>query len=365
MENEIGRIENGLLTTPLSQPGLTTPLRLSDRMRFYRVPGVAIAVIHEGHLRWVRGFGVAQIGGGPLEPEALFQAGSISKPVTAFATLRLAEEGRLDLDTDVNKILTSWKLPKGVSSAGSPVTLLELLSHTAGTSVHGFGGYASGAALPTTEEVLNGLPPANSLPVRVETKPGTEWSYSGGGYVVVQQALVDATHKPFPTLMQSLVLGPLQMTSSTFQQPLPREFRSRAATPYLGDGTPVMGGPHTYPEMAPAGLWTTAGDLAKFVMGVQSAFAGASDAKLSKGMVHEMVASRLNHRGVMFAEGGSSAEPYFYHSGEDAGFLSEIVGYEHKGEGAVVLTNGARGYDLIQEILRSIAREYRWSGFTQ
>src|SRR6202041_3052398 len=113
---------------------------LSDRMAAWHVPGVSIAVIHHGTIEWAQGFGVASVGGAPVTAETLFQAGSISKPVSAMGTLHLVQEGKLSLDTDVNNTLTSWKLPDAAIAGGKPVTLRELLTHTGGTTVHGFGG---------------------------------------------------------------------------------------------------------------------------------------------------------------------------------------------------------------------------------
>lgn len=205
-------------------------MMLAERMFVYQVPGVAIAFIHNGSIRWARGFGVTRLGGSPVTAATLFEAGSISKPLTAFATLRLVSDGKMKLDADVNDELRSWKLPPGPAGSG-PVTLLDLLSHTASTTVHGFPGYAEGAKVPTISEVLDGVPPANTPPVRVDTAPGTQWRYSGGGYVVVQQALIDMTHRSFPELMRNTVLRPLGMTSSTFEQPLPADETKPAATP--------------------------------------------------------------------------------------------------------------------------------------
>lgn len=221
-------------------------------MSAYRVPGVSIAIIHNGSIEWAQGFGAAQVGGGPVTTETLFQAGSISKPVAAMAALHLVEKGTLALDSDVNQALTSWKIPASAAAPGAVVTLRELLSHTAGLTVHGFPGYAAGTPIPTLVQVLDGEKPANTAPVRLEAAPGSRWKYSGGGYTVMQQLLLDVSHQPFPKLMHDTVLAPIGMTRSTYEQPLPTELRSGAATPYKANGAPVEGGFHIYPEMAAA-----------------------------------------------------------------------------------------------------------------
>jgi CubicO group peptidase (beta-lactamase class C family) len=97
--------------------------------------------------------------------------------------------------------------------------------------------------------VLNGEKPANTPAIRSEAVPGAKWNYSGGGYTIMQQALIDVTKEAFPKLLHDTVLAPIGMTQSTYEQPLPKEFQAYAATPYSGDGKPIKGGAHTYPEM--------------------------------------------------------------------------------------------------------------------
>lgn len=230
---------------------------LVQRLADLHVPGVSVAVVHNGLIEWAQGFGVAQLGAKPVDIDTLFQAGSISKPVAAMAALHLVQEGKLTLDSDVNTFLTTWKVPPSPAAPNAKVTLRELLTHTAGFTVHGFPGYSVNAAVPTVVQVLNGEKPANTPAIRLESIPGSKWNYSGGGYTVMQQLLLDVSQEPFPTLLHDAVLAPIGMTHSTYQQPLPSSLQSHAATPYSGDGQPVKGGAHTYPEMAAAGLWTT------------------------------------------------------------------------------------------------------------
>ena len=172
--------------------------RLAQRMVESHVPGVSIAVVHNGVIEWARGFGVAQMGGKAVTRDTLYQAGSISKPLAAMAALHLVQEGKLTLTADVNTFLKTWKIPVAPIASGNPVTLRELLTHTAGFTVHGFPGYAVNDPVPTLVQVLNGEKPANTAPIRLESAPGTKWNYSGGGYTVMQQLLVDTAKEPFP-----------------------------------------------------------------------------------------------------------------------------------------------------------------------
>ena len=335
--------------------------KLADRMAALHVPGVSIAVIHAGKIEWARGFGVTSIGGEDVNPNTLFQAASISKPVTAMAVLRLVQEGKLDLDQDVNQYLRTWKVPESSFTEKTKVTMRELLTHTAGMTVHGFPGYAPGAPLPTLVQVLNGEKPANTPAIVVDTVPGTEWRYSGGGFVVAQLLLQDVTGEPFPAFMKETVLGPAGMGRSTYEQPLPQRRMGEAAMAHRQNGEPVPGGPHVYPEMAPAGLWTTPSDLARYAIEIQKALAGKS-AVLSAPMAREMLTPGKGKWGIGIGTGGSPAHPYFTHGGANEGFQCNLVAY-NDGDGAVIMTNSDNGGQLAAEILRTIAHDHKWPDF--
>ena len=336
---------------------------LSDRMATWHVPGVSIAVIHHGAIEWAKGFGVATVGGAPVNAETLFQAGSISKPVAAMGTLHLVQEGKLSLDTDVTKTLTSWKLPDAAVAGGKTVTLRELLTHTGGTTVHGFPGYAAGEPVPTLVQVLDGEKPANTPAIRIETAPGTKWNYSGGGFTIMQLMVVDVTKEPYPKFLHDTVLKPIGMTHSTYEQPLPAEMRATAATPYDGKGNAVAGGAHTYPEMAAAGLWTTPTDLCRYLMEVELSITGKANHVLTQVMTKEMLTPGMGKWGLGLQIGGADADPYFGHGGSNAGFESTMEAYEKDGEGAVVMTNAQGGSRVADEVMRSIAMVYHWPDF--
>jgi hypothetical protein len=229
-------------------------------------------------------------------------------------------------------------------------------------TVHGFPGYASDVPLPTLVQILNDEKPANTPAIVVDTVPGTIWRYSGGGFVVTQLLLQDVTGQRFPSMMHDLVLGPIGMTLSTYEQPLPKERMAEAAMPYRPDGKPVAGGPHVYPEMAPAGLWTTPSDLARFAIELQNALAGKSDKVISSVTAAAMVKPVMNNFGLGIGTGGGSAHSYFSHSGSNEGFQCMLVAY-NSGDGAVIMTNSDSGGQLIQEILRTIAYDYKWADF--
>ena len=359
----IVRVESGLLPGIVIVGRPASGMRLIDRMAFYATPGVSVAVINGGTIEWARGYGSVEAGRTePVTTHTRFQAASISKPVASLAAMLLVAQGRVSLDDPVNARLVSWKVPDNEFTAKAPVTLRRLLSHTAGLTVHGFGGYPAESPVPTLLEVLDGVKPANSAPIRVDVLPGSISRYSGGGYTVVQQLMIDVTGKPFPRLMSDLVLGPLGMTDSTYEQPLPAALANRAASGHSSDGKPIPGRYHTYPEMAAAGLWTTPTDLAKFELELQRALAGKSSI-IPAATAREMTANVMDNYGLGLSVFGTGAAAQFGHGGSNEGFKCQMTAFVSGGTGAVVMTNGDRGSPLANEILRALAREYGWPAY--
>lgn len=338
----------------------TKPATLEARMEAYDVPGVSVAVIHHGRLEWARGWGVRDtVSCRPVTAQTVFQAASISKLATATLALRLVDKGRLTLDTDINAFLKSWQLPHDAKLAPNGVTLRQLLSHTAGLGVDGFQGYSPGSPLPTPIQILDGKPPANSGPVRSLLPAGKQWQYSGGGYVVVQAALADVSGVPFSRLADREVLRPLGMTRSAYAQPPSSTLLANAALAHI-DGQPIAGGYHIYPELGPAGLWTTPTDLAKLLMDLQRSAAGERGHRLSPAITRTMLTTIKGDWGLGAALYGTGATRRFGHDGANEGFQSEAIAYVNRGDGVVVLTNGDRGARLAGEIIRAVAADYGW-----
>ena len=331
------------------------------KMRQANVTGLSLAIVHEGKIIKAKGYGyTAQNGRNPVTTETLFQAASVSKPVAALGALCLVEQRVLSLDADVNTVLKKWKVPENAFTQKKKVTLRGILSHSAGLTVHGFSGYAAGMPVPILEQVLDGAEPANSPAVRVENVPGSKWSYSGGGYTVLQQMVLDTTQKPFPQFMSETVLGPLDMAESTFEQPLPASKTAQAATGHSADRTPVGGRWHIYPEMAAAGLWTTASDLARFVMGICQAFAGDPKGVISKASAVQMLTAQMDNDGLGLFLSGNGEDLQFSHRGRNEGFDSFIKGYAHKSQGVAILINANDETGLMDDLAREISLMYQW-----
>jgi CubicO group peptidase (beta-lactamase class C family) len=358
----IAAVESGLVPAVIIKGRPLPASTLAKRMAEMKVPGVSIAFFDHGRIVWAKGYGLADVASGqPVTPETMFQAGSISKPLTAVAALRLVEAGKLDLDQDVNARLRAWKVPENAFTAAQKVTLRRLLSHGAGLTVHGYNGYGRDEPKPTTVQVLQGQAPANSRPVVVEAPPGARWAYSGGGYVVTQLLLSETTGLTFPDLMRREVLKPVGMAHSTYEQPLPEALYDRAATGYRRNGEPVAGKWHVYPEMAAAGLWTTPSDLARWAIEIQKDQAGQSRRLLSPAMARQMLTQQIGPWGLGVQLTDLDGTRRFGHGGDDQGFENDLEAFvTGSGQGVVVMTNGDAGIDLVPEIVRSVARSYGW-----
>jgi CubicO group peptidase (beta-lactamase class C family) len=372
-DQSVARIERNLpllLAAPGHEGDHAT---LEARMRFYGVPGLSVAVIHDGKVAWARAYGLADVAARtPMTTETLFEAGSVSKSVAATAAMRLVQDGRLQLDANIEGVLRSWKLPANAFTASHPVTLARLLSHSAGVNVHGFEGYAAGKPVPTLRQVLDGQAPANSEAIRVVAPPGAGFVYSGGGYTIMQQMIEDVTGSSFASYAMRQVLKPLRMNSSAYDQPLSPGRRSRAASAYRAGGTPVEGHFHTYPEQAAAGLWSTPGDLARFVIGLEDAFAGRNTQVIDRATALSMISSGRRIReagsddvywGLGFELGAFGNPDTFSHNGVDEGFDTEMLGFAHGGDGVVIMANVNNSFLLQRELMGAIAQEYGWKPF--
>ncbi len=330
-----------------------------ERMRRYRVPAMAVAVIEGGRVVWSATYGIDGSVRLPATNER-FQAASLSKGVTGSLAAILASRRVVDLDAPVDRCLAPLTLPPGKQDAGHPVTLRNLLHHTSGTTVNGFDGYAPGEPVPTPEQVVRGETPANSPAVVIATPPGSAYAYSGGGYTVAQIALSHCADASFDELMRREVLTPAGMRDSTFVQPLPASIPH--AVGHAADGTPVPGGANIYPELAAAGLWTTPDDLARWLIGVRDAEEGWPSFMPTEA-ARSMLAPGMNKYGLGVFVSGEGEHRRFMHSGGNFGFKSSYVMFLGSGNGVVVLTDGDNGSYLGGEFIKAVAAAYGWPDY--
>jgi len=330
------------------------------------IPGLSLAIVQDGKIVRTQTYGVMDLESKqPVTTGTLFQAGSVSKPVAALGALALVEAGKISLDADVNGVLKTWQVPENKFTEENKVTLRRLLSHSAGITVHGFPGYAVDAPMPSLVQVLKGEKPTNTAAILVDESPGLKWRYSGGGYLVMQQEVLDVTGQPFPEFMRKTVLEPFGMLASTYEQPLPSANAALAATGYYNAKEAVPGHWHVYPELTAAGLWTTPSDLARFVIGIQNTWAGRGPKVISQTLAREMLTRQKANWGLGLAISGEGKTQFFSHGGRNEGFDTNLVGYFETGQGAVIMINANDNSKTLAKIFEAVAEVYHWPEYAR
>lgn len=364
---KISKVENNLTETRelIFEDSVVPKYNILDRMKFYKIPSVSVAVINNGKIEWIKTYGYADIDTKRLaNAKTLYQVASITKSVNALGIMKLVQEGKLSLTTDIRKYLKTWTFPDNEFSKGKLITLKNLLSHTAGLSVHGFIGYSVDDSLPTINQILNGERPANNEPVKPIYPIGEHFEYSGGGYAVIRKILDDNISTNYDSLMTALVLKPLKMANSTFSQPLSTKYKNYASGSNKEMQT-LKGNYYIYPEQSAGGLWSTATDIAKFVLSIQNDLKGSPNSLINKQLTDEMLTPVLNNYALGFGIVEKGGEKYFWHEGESYGYNSMYYGSFTTGKGVVILTNAYpnNGQPFIRELLNSVATVYDWKDF--
>lgn len=359
LKKEITTIENSLIKAILVKGAPIKTFNIQERMEYYKVPGISIAVVENGSIKWAKGYGFANTKSGTkVDQNTLFQAGSISKPIAALAVLKLWENNRLNLQTDVNVYLKNWQITNNKFTKTEKVTLEKLLTHTAGVTVHGFPGYQQTDEFPEIIDVLNGN--GNTPKIVVDTLPGSIWRYSGGGYTVMEKVVEDLSSMAFEVYMAKQLLKPMGMNNSTYQQPISEHWQHNISAAYDGEGQLIAGLWHNYPEQAAAGLWTTASDLALYCIEIQNIAQGKEGGILSKSTVSQMLSKHQNNWGLGPKLTGEGSDLLFGHGGKNAGFTNDMQAFVHKGNAVIIMTNADNGGKLITEIQNAISKYYNW-----
>jgi CubicO group peptidase (beta-lactamase class C family) len=363
VEEKIKQVENNI-SGWVQIEGVKSVSTLPERMQYYHVNGLSIAVIHNYKLDWAKGYGWAdsskQI---PVTTQTLFQAASISKSLNAMGVLKLAQEKKLNIHDDINNYLKSWQLPESNFTANKKITVYNLLNHTAGLNVHGFLGYEKGDSIPSIVEILNGEKPANSDAIRSYAVPGTKVEYSGGGVLISQLIVMDIMHEPYDKYQWKEVLKPLGMTNSFYTQPPPKNKTALLTTGYDTNGKEINGKYHIYPELAPAGLWTNPGDLSKFIIETQLSYEGKSNKVLSQIMTREMLTPfKGSDAGLGVFIDSIGNRIYFQHGGSNEGFRCQYFASLTGGDGVVVMVNSDQD-GILRDVVNSVAQAYNWKDF--
>ncbi|MEO7922325.1 MAG: serine hydrolase domain-containing protein [Chitinophagaceae bacterium] len=337
---------------------------LQDQMAAFHVNGLTIAVINDYKVEWAKGYGWANVEEKkPVTPATLFEPGSISKSLNALGVLKLVQDKKIDLQSDINRFLRSWQFPYDTVSHGKKISVANLLSHTAGLTVHGFPGYYYGDTLPTIVQILDGSGPANTAPVRSMFEPGLRHEYSGGGTMISELIQVDVSGKPYDQYIEETVFQPLGMSNSFFTQPPPASKKDLLATAYGGDGVPIKGNHPILIEQAAGGLWTTPSDLAKFVIEMQLSAQGRSNKILTKETTQLMLTPYIDEHAALgvFIDKRNGTN-YFQHTAGNQGFGGIYYASLEEGKAIIAFINSDAGFAVLTQLMNSVANVYNWKG---
>lgn len=328
-------------------------------MEAYRVPVVGYAIIQNYKIISAETLSIAP--NLKVSKNSLFQAASISKSMTAYGALKLISTNKLNLDDPVNDLLTTWKIPLNEYNKSNPVKVKQLLDMTSGLSVSGFPGHEQGKPLPTLQQVLNGISPSNTPPIKVFYKPGSEYFYSGGAFQVLEKLIEDITKQSFSSWMKNEILDPLNMNHSFFQYPLDKKWHALAVPGFLSDGTMVKGGWNNYAIAGAGGLWSTPTDLAQFAINASNAYLGKNNSLITKQVAEQMLTRQKNtDYGLGFVITGKGNNLNFRKAGHNLGYHNELMMFPNTGDGIVIMTDSENGEYVIHYIIALIAQKYHW-----
>lgn len=331
----------------------------AERMAQVNVNGISVAIVKDFKIDTLFQWGQAD----PATQRAvtantIFQVGGMTAVITQLATLRAAELGIIDLDTDINQYLTSWKLPQNKFTKDNPVTCRQLLSKRRGfEQASKPTGYAPGEAIPTLLQVLNGEKPAKNKPITVRSGTMEMDNYSFETEVILQQLLEDIYHKPFDVIIATQFFTPLAMTNSSFNQELTPEQAAMAAIGFTTTGDRIKGDRWAQPELGSAGLWTTAEDYAKLMIELSFAYhkksttlINAATAELAFTRAHDSKSLAMN-----VSRDGNTA----YYGGASMGFRTSFDLNFREGSGIVVLMNSHENWRFMNEVMNTLKSFYQ------
>ena len=366
-------VEQGLRRPVTFSQEKVRTFTVKDRLSHHQVPGISFALIEDGKIAWAQGYGkISATALDTVTTNTVFQAASIAKPVTAFAVMRMKDQGQININTAISDYLISLTLARGKQTADQVVTFKNLLDHSSGLTGGGYVGYEKGTAIPTDIQTFHGEAPATSKATVVESAPGSLVRYAGAGYTLAEIALTDKFKQPFEHVMDSWVLSPLGMVNSSFAIDYPQQSGKQIALGHEAAGNTISGGWRIHPEQAAAGLWSTPTDLAKLAIETAKAYQGNSTllsqasaiAMLTPVFPKQDLSGQFGGQPAMtFIVEGAGEQMLFQHGGGNIGYRCFLVMYPETGKGAVFMTNSDAGYSVGMEMLRSAAATYHWPHF--
>lgn len=370
-----GRIDGDRAVSSFTQQEYADYLekRIESLMGFYSVPGATVLLLENATEAWSRSFGYADVETGvALRPDSVIKAQSISKSVTAWGVMALAEDGLLPLDSPVKPFLRAlepWSLRESDFPTES-ITVRQLLSNSAGMPLGAIGvHYRPSDEIPALTETLSGAE------ARLSRSPGTEFSYSNSGFALLELVVEQVSGMEFADYMEQRVLHPLGMRQSSFTWT--PDLEGRIPTGYDLQGNPIT--TYLYPNKASGELFSTVRDLGRF-----AAAGMLLDRSGSEGSDKQAVLSRAGveglYRAVVAIPGiyGMVSDSYglghfvesmndsrtgedhtaVFHGGQGLGWMTHFHLIPELGYGIVIVTNSQRSWPFMARLLSDWARRY-------
>lgn len=346
----------------------TTLYSVQDAMKMHGLHGLSVAVFENYKIVWTGTWGIKDIESKePLNNNTAFSTASISKPITATLFAILEEKGFINLKDPVSKYLKRWKLPETEFLKNTDLTFEHLLSHTSGASQHGFADFYLGDTIPTLVQSLKGQLPDYDEGISFRWIPGTNWSYSGGGYVIAQMAVEDSLGRQLADLAEEYLFIPMGLENTTLRQPNEAGFLTNVAMAHDENGKIVRTGLPITPQVAPSGLWSTPSDLATFVLEIQNALRNKNNTVISNNVakrVTDIVTSKVLGGWSLGWERryGFGNYDWFSHGGANTGIGGHVYGTMEHGNGIAILGNGANTnrMPVLDQFRNSIIKAHEW-----
>ncbi len=314
----------------------------------HKVHGVGFSYFDKSGIIYSNGFGFSNIDNRiKVDTTTVFQAASISKVICGIAVLKLVQENRIELDSNINNYLSSWKLDNPYDNY---ITPRNLLNHRAGINVGGFDGYSDDdKPLKSVVSILNADKGINSPKIEVKNEPNSEYQYSGGGYMILQQMIEDVTNLSYADFVRQEIFSKIGMESSFYTYP---SDSMNCSFGYYYNEKRVKNGWHTYPEQAAAGLWTTPNDLSRLLIEVLHTCNGESNQILSADFMKIFVSGNT---GLRIVENENDSLIGF--SGRNEGFLCQMVASLKNNCGVVIMTNSDYSGGLIRDMYKVLNKQ--------
>lgn len=324
-------------------------------LKEFSVPGAAVAVIENGEVVLMKGYGrTDRTNGIRVNTGTLFNVGSLSKPVTAWGGMLLVQRGKVTLDEPVDRRLTRWHLPTS-NFDNDGVTIRRILSHTAGLSVSGYSGRGVNDPSTTLEESLSGTNNGAGA-LKLIAKPGSTYRYSGGGYTLLQLLIEEVSGEHFDDYMQANVLRPLGMKTASYDQTLALAPDIAQGHDELGEAIPAQ----IFTESGAAGLYASIKDMTHFAMALIPEPGVVPGRGVLTPETLDLMTSPApgtgGSTGLGYAVGGDffpDGKARVWHRGTNFGYQAFLAVGRDSGDGLIILTNGFNGeavYDQIRTI---------------